>query len=266
MSLSGGDGAGRDDPGAADDHRRPCRVPRRVHRAPAAALERELSAIEWRHASAWSPGPAGGSARRWPPALSARRTPGRAARPGRAGARCGRCRAAGDVLIVPADVTDPAAVEAAFAPVEATTGDRSRCSSCNAGAGFAAPLADTTDEDWARMLELNLTAPFRLHPPGGTGDGRAGLGPHRRDRLGRGQARRGRRSPPTPRPSTACSAWSARRPRSCARTGVTVNAVCPGYVDTPMTDATVGGDRGSHRPQPGRGARRARPGGSRSAG
>jgi NAD(P)-dependent dehydrogenase (short-subunit alcohol dehydrogenase family) len=26
-----------------------------------------------------------------------------------------------------------------------------------------------------------------------------------------------------------------------ARTGVTVNAVCPAYVDTPMTDATVAG-------------------------
>ena len=35
-----GDGAGRDDPGTADDHRRPCGVPRCLHRAPAAALDR----------------------------------------------------------------------------------------------------------------------------------------------------------------------------------------------------------------------------------
>jgi NAD(P)-dependent dehydrogenase (short-subunit alcohol dehydrogenase family) len=31
----------------------------------------------------------------------------------------------------------------------------------NAGAGTSAPLARTTDEAWQRMLDLNLTAPFR---------------------------------------------------------------------------------------------------------
>ena len=31
----------------------------------------------------------------------------------------------------------------------------------NAGAGVSAPVATTTDEQWQRMLDLNLTAPFR---------------------------------------------------------------------------------------------------------
>ena len=35
-----GDGAGRDDPGAADDHARPCRVPRRLQREAAPGMDR----------------------------------------------------------------------------------------------------------------------------------------------------------------------------------------------------------------------------------
>ena len=50
--LSGGDGARRDDPGAADDQRRPRGVPRRVQRAPAAAVDRPLRICS-RRMSAW---------------------------------------------------------------------------------------------------------------------------------------------------------------------------------------------------------------------
>ena len=48
-------------------------------------------------------------------------------------------------------------------------------------------------------------------------------------------------SRPTRQANMACSGWSGPQPPSSPATGVTVNAVCPGYVDTPMTDATVAG-------------------------
>ena len=66
----------------------------------------------------------------------------------------------GPSLIVPADVTDPEAVECAFADVERAWGPV-EVLVLNAGAGTSAPLRRTTDADWQRMLDLNLTAPFR---------------------------------------------------------------------------------------------------------
>jgi NAD(P)-dependent dehydrogenase (short-subunit alcohol dehydrogenase family) len=140
-------------------------------------------------------------------------------------------------LVVPADVTDAAAVEAAVARVEGEWGPVEVLVS-NAGTGFAAPLAETSDDDWARMLELNLTAPFRLVRrvlPAMTerGWGRVVV-------VASVVAKRG---------ESQVAAYTAAKhgvlglvraaAAEVARTGVTVNAVCPGYVDTPMTDETV---------------------------
>jgi NAD(P)-dependent dehydrogenase (short-subunit alcohol dehydrogenase family) len=143
----------------------------------------------------------------------------------------------GPSLTVPGDVTDAGAIEAAFGRIEQEWGPV-EVLVCSAGAAIAAPIADTSDSDWARMLELNLTAPFRLM--------RRALPSMTASRWGRivviasVVAKRG---------ESQVAAYTASKhgvlglvraaAAELARTGVTVNAVCPGYVDTPMTDATI---------------------------
>lgn len=143
----------------------------------------------------------------------------------------------GPTLVVPTDVTDPAAVEAMFAAVEEHWGPVDVLVT-NAGAGVTAPVHRTSDEDWQRMLDLNLTAPFRCL--------RRALPAMLDQEWGRVVvvasvvAKRG---------EPMISAYTASKhgvlglvrsaSREVAAKGVTVNAVCPGYVNTPMTDATV---------------------------
>jgi NAD(P)-dependent dehydrogenase (short-subunit alcohol dehydrogenase family) len=67
----------------------------------------------------------------------------------------------GPSMVVPADVTAPDAVESVFAEVERAWGPV-EVLVLNAGAGTSAPLQRTTDADWQRMLDLNLTAPFTM--------------------------------------------------------------------------------------------------------
>jgi NAD(P)-dependent dehydrogenase (short-subunit alcohol dehydrogenase family) len=138
----------------------------------------------------------------------------------------------GESLVVPADMLDAAfaRVEEEWGPVEILV--------VNAGASMSAPLVKTSDEDWQRMLDLNLTAPFRclrraLPAMTGAGFGRVVVIASVAGKVG----------------SARIAAYTASKhgvlglvrtaSSEVARSGVTVNAVCPGYVDTPMTDTSV---------------------------
>jgi NAD(P)-dependent dehydrogenase (short-subunit alcohol dehydrogenase family) len=144
----------------------------------------------------------------------------------------------GPSLVVPADLTDAGAADTVVGAVEREWNGPVEVLVLNAGAGTSAPLARTTDEDWARALDLNLTAPFRLLRrvlPGMVG---AGWG-----RVVAVASTAAKRGDPYVAAYTASKHGLLGLVRSAAAevagSGVTVNAVCPGYVDTPMTAQTV---------------------------
>jgi NAD(P)-dependent dehydrogenase (short-subunit alcohol dehydrogenase family) len=142
-------------------------------------------------------------------------------------------------LLIPGDATDAAFVESCFGHVEAGWGPVSVLVA-SAGAGMAAPLTRTTDEQWHQMLDLNLTAPFRFIRRAVPAMTAAGYG--RIVVIASVAAKHGE-------PYIAAYAASKHgvlglvraAAVELARTGVTVNAVCPGFVDTPMTERTVQG-------------------------
>lgn len=145
----------------------------------------------------------------------------------------------GPTLVIPADITDKAAVERIFRTVESEWGSVDILV-CNAGAGLAAPLVDTSDEDLQGMLDLNLIAPFRCI--------RRALPAMVEQRWGRivvissVVAKRGERLVSAYSASKHAALGLVRSAASeVAGDGVTVNAICPGYVDTEMTDLTVSG-------------------------
>jgi NAD(P)-dependent dehydrogenase (short-subunit alcohol dehydrogenase family) len=143
----------------------------------------------------------------------------------------------GPSLVLPADVTDPDAVEHVFGEVERAWGPV-EVLVLNAGAGTSAPLHRTTDADWQRMLDLNLTAPFRMLRRAVPPMVEAGWG-----RVVAVASVAAKRGEPYIAAYTASKHGLLGLVRSAARElatqGVTVNAVCPAYVDTPMTDHTV---------------------------
>ncbi|MGH8894528.1 MAG: SDR family NAD(P)-dependent oxidoreductase [Actinomycetes bacterium] len=145
----------------------------------------------------------------------------------------------GDSLVLPADITDPGAPDRLFDEVERAWGPVGVLVA-NAGAGVSARVEKTSDEDWARMLDVNLTAPFRclrraIPSMVDAGHGRIVVIASIAARIGE----------PYVAAYTASKHGVLGLVRSAAHelatTGVTVNAVCPAYVDTPMTDATVEG-------------------------
>jgi NAD(P)-dependent dehydrogenase (short-subunit alcohol dehydrogenase family) len=146
---------------------------------------------------------------------------------------------AGPTLGLPADITVGAAVEQLFADVERKWG-AVEVLVANAGAGYSARVEKTGDADWQRMLDLNLTAPFRCLRRAIPAMRTAGAG-----RIVVVASVAARVGEPYIAAYTASKHGVLGLVRSAAAelasTGVTVNAVCPGYVDTPMTAATIDG-------------------------
>jgi NAD(P)-dependent dehydrogenase (short-subunit alcohol dehydrogenase family) len=135
------------------------------------------------------------------------------------------------------DVSDRAQVEAMFAQVKSALGEPLILVN-NAGIAGSAKLTDTTDEMWDRMLRVNATGAFYC--------ARAILPMMLLAKWGRIisvasiAAKVGA-------PYIAAYAASKHALLGLTRAvaaevatrGITVNAVCPGYVDTGMTDAST---------------------------
>jgi 3-oxoacyl-[acyl-carrier protein] reductase len=138
-------------------------------------------------------------------------------------------------LDVRCDVTDPGAVEAAFAEVEAVHGPV-EVLVANAGITADTLLVRMSEDDWASVIDTNLTGSFRL--------AKRAVSKMMRARRGRiifissvvgllgsgGQVN-----------YAASKAGLVGMARSIAREyggrGITANVVAPGFVDTDMTDA-----------------------------
>ncbi|MGE0871702.1 MAG: SDR family NAD(P)-dependent oxidoreductase [Kofleriaceae bacterium] len=108
----------------------------------------------------------------------------------------------------------------------------------NAGAAESASLDRTTDAVWDRIMELDATAPFRLTRALVPGMAKAGWGRVINIASNAGVSGYGYTS-------AYCAAKHAMVGMTralaidLARTGVTINALCPGWVETQMVEQAV---------------------------
>jgi NAD(P)-dependent dehydrogenase (short-subunit alcohol dehydrogenase family) len=135
------------------------------------------------------------------------------------------------------DVTDPARIAAAFDEARAANGPIDLLV-VNAGIAESAPFHKMTREGWDRIVGTNLTAAFECS--------RAAIGDLLKSDNGRlvfVASVASLRGVPYAAHYAASKHGLLGLTRSLAaeyaKTNLTVNAVCPGYVDTPMTDQSV---------------------------
>lgn len=128
-----------------------------------------------------------------------------------------------------ADITDEAEVAAVFAtPFDVVV--------ANAGGGTAGLVRDTRLEDWTATLSVNLTGTFLTF--------RAAL-----QSMGTGGRLIAVASTAAVQGTARVAAYAAAKhgvmglvrslALEVAKEGITCNAVCPGFVDTPLTDRSV---------------------------
>jgi len=147
------------------------------------------------------------------------------------------CAAGGEAFAVPCDVSDPEQVRALAAAAIERFGAVDVLVN-NAGIARSAPLKSLTLEEWNLIMAINATGTFLCT--------QAFLGPMVERRWGRVinvASIAGKIG------AAYISAYSASKhavigftrsvAAEVATSGVTVNAICPGYVDTPMTEGSV---------------------------
>ena len=137
--------------------------------------------------------------------------------------------------VCPADLRDPAAADALVTQAEAAAGPLHILVN-NAGLTRDMLAMRMKDEDWQAVLDVDLTAPFRL--------ARASLRGMLRRRAGRiigiGSIV-GATGNPGQANYAAAKAGMVGMTKALAQEvgsrGITVNMVAPGFIDTPMTEA-----------------------------
>jgi 3-oxoacyl-[acyl-carrier protein] reductase len=150
-------------------------------------------------------------------------------------------------LDVRCDVTDPAAVEAAFAEIEAAHGPV-EVLVANAGITADTLVLRMSEDDWARVIDTNLTGSFRLAKRAAKGMLRL-----RRGRIILISSVVGMLGSAGQVNYAASKAGLVGMARSLARElgsrGITTNVVAPGFVETDMTAVLTEEQRAAIRTQ-----------------
>ncbi len=108
----------------------------------------------------------------------------------------------------------------------------------NAGIALSAPMDRTDDATWDRIMEINATAPYRLVRALAPAMIAAGWGRIVNIASNAGVSGYGYTSAYCAS-KHAMVGWTRALAVDLARTGVTINAVCPGWVATKMVDDAV---------------------------
>ena len=142
-----------------------------------------------------------------------------------------------EIATIAVDVTDPQAVERAFATARQALGAPSILVN-NAGAAESRPFRRTTPDQWQRMLDINLTGPALCTAQVLDGMVEAGYG-----RIVNIASTAGLKGYAYVAAYTAAKHGLVGLTRALAlelaTTGVTVNAVCPGFTNTDLTAASI---------------------------